>query len=109
MSIKVGIVGTGNVARNNYLPFLSCQEDVSLVYYSRTRSRAVRFSTVIRSSQAGCSVMAPWAIIASRPCKDSTPYLAKMSSRLRNNSHFFSRRGLSEVTICYPLDLKGAG
>ena len=40
MSIKVGIVGTGNVARNNYLPFLSRQEDVALVYFSRTRSRA---------------------------------------------------------------------
>jgi predicted dehydrogenase len=39
-SIKVGIVGTGNVARNNYLPYLSRQEDVSLVYYTRTRSRA---------------------------------------------------------------------
>ena len=39
-SIKVGIVGTGNVARSNYLPFLSRQEDVSLVYYSRTRSKA---------------------------------------------------------------------
>jgi predicted dehydrogenase len=40
MSIKVGILGTGNVARNNYLSFLSGQEDVSLVYCSRTRSRA---------------------------------------------------------------------
>ena len=40
MSIKVGVLGTGNVARNNYLPFLSRQEDVSLVYHSRTRSRA---------------------------------------------------------------------
>ena len=40
MSIKVGIVGTGNVARSTYIPFLSRQEDVSLVYFSRTRSRA---------------------------------------------------------------------
>jgi predicted dehydrogenase len=40
MSIKLGIVGTGNVARNNYLPYLSRQEDVGLVYYTRTRSRA---------------------------------------------------------------------
>jgi predicted dehydrogenase len=40
MTVKVGIVGTGKVARNNYLPFLSRQEDVSLVYYTRTRARA---------------------------------------------------------------------
>ncbi len=40
MAIKVGIVGTGKVARNNYLPYLSRQADVSLVYYSRTQARA---------------------------------------------------------------------
>jgi len=40
MSLKIAILGTGNVARNNYLPFLSRQEDVSLLYYSRTRTKA---------------------------------------------------------------------
>jgi predicted dehydrogenase len=40
MSIKIAVVGTGNVARNNYLPFLSGQEDVVLTYFSRTRSKA---------------------------------------------------------------------
>jgi predicted dehydrogenase len=40
MSIKVGIVGTGNVARNSYLPFLSKQPDVALLYHSRTRAKA---------------------------------------------------------------------
>ena len=40
MKIRLAIVGTGNVARNNYLPFLSRQEDVVLTYFSRTRSKA---------------------------------------------------------------------
>lgn len=41
MSIHIAVLGTGNVARNNYLPFLSRQDDVSLIYYSRTQSKAV--------------------------------------------------------------------
>ena len=40
MSIKIAIVGTGNVARNNYLPFLAAQDDVVLSYFSRTQSKA---------------------------------------------------------------------
>jgi len=40
MSLKIAILGTGNVARNNYLPFLSRQDDVSLLYHSRTRAKA---------------------------------------------------------------------
>ena len=40
MSLKVAIVGTGNVARASYLPYLAKQEDVSLSYYSRTRAKA---------------------------------------------------------------------
>ena len=40
MSIKLSIVGTGKVARSNYLPFLSKQDEIDLTYYSRTRSKA---------------------------------------------------------------------
>ena len=40
MSIVIAIVGTGNVARNNYLPFLSKQDDVDLRYFSRTQLKA---------------------------------------------------------------------
>ncbi|TFH14950.1 MAG: Gfo/Idh/MocA family oxidoreductase [Lentisphaerales bacterium] len=40
MPVKIAVVGTGNVARNNYLPYLSKQKDVVLTYYSRTRSKA---------------------------------------------------------------------
>jgi len=40
MNLKIAIVGTGNVSRNNYLPFLARQPDVTLIYHSRTRSKA---------------------------------------------------------------------
>ena len=40
MAIKIAVVGTGGVARDSYLPFLSKQEDVVLTYFSRTRSKA---------------------------------------------------------------------
>jgi len=40
MRLKIAVIGTGEVARANYLPFLSRQEDVDLIYHSRTRSKA---------------------------------------------------------------------
>lgn len=40
MTIKIAIVGTGSVARNSYLPYLSKQKDVVLTYYSRTPAKA---------------------------------------------------------------------
>ena len=40
MSLKIGILGTGNIARGNYIPCLAAEEDVSLGYYTRTRAKA---------------------------------------------------------------------
>ena len=40
MTLKIAIVGTGNVARQSYLPYLSRREDVRLSYFSRTRAKA---------------------------------------------------------------------
>ena len=40
MTLKIAIVGTGSVARNNYLPYLSKQPDVVLTYFSRTPAKA---------------------------------------------------------------------
>lgn len=40
MTLKIAIVGTGRVARQNYLPYLSKRQDVLLSYYSRTRTKA---------------------------------------------------------------------
>ncbi len=38
--LKIAVVGAGKVARSNYLPYLSAQSDVHLIYYSRTREAA---------------------------------------------------------------------
>jgi predicted dehydrogenase len=40
MTLKIAIIGTGNVARQNYLPYLSRRQGVRLSYYSRTRAKA---------------------------------------------------------------------
>lgn len=40
MSVRIAIVGTGSVARKSYLPYLSSQADVELVYFNRTQSKA---------------------------------------------------------------------
>ncbi len=37
--MKIGIIGTGNVAVNNYLPCLSKHHDFEFIYLSRTRSK----------------------------------------------------------------------
>ena len=38
--VKVAIVGTGNIARSNYLPYLIKYEDVELSYFNRTPAKA---------------------------------------------------------------------
>ena len=38
--MKIGIIGTGNVATKNYLPVFTAHDDVSLCYYNRTKSKA---------------------------------------------------------------------
>ena len=38
--LKIAIVGTGNVAQRNYLPYLADEADVSLGYYNRTLEKA---------------------------------------------------------------------
>ncbi len=38
--MRVAVVGTGSVAQGCYLPCLSQQDDVELLYFSRTRARA---------------------------------------------------------------------
>jgi predicted dehydrogenase len=38
--MHLAIIGTGNVVKNNYLPFLSQQKDVTLAYWNRDRAKA---------------------------------------------------------------------
>ena len=38
--MNIGVIGTGSVARTNYLPYLAKREDVTLTYFSRTPGKA---------------------------------------------------------------------
>ncbi len=40
MTLKLAIIGTGKVAREEYIPFLATQSDVSLGYFNRTAQSA---------------------------------------------------------------------
>jgi predicted dehydrogenase len=40
MTLKIGIVGTGNICSRNYIPSLSAQPDVALGYFNRTVAKA---------------------------------------------------------------------
>ncbi len=40
-NLKIGIVGTGNVTTQSYLPYLSQEPDVALGYFNRTHDKTV--------------------------------------------------------------------
>lgn len=40
MTLKIAVIGTGKVSRDNYVPFLAGQSDVTLAYHNRTRQTA---------------------------------------------------------------------
>jgi predicted dehydrogenase len=63
MSLKIAIVGTGNVARSNYVPFLARQEDVDIVYLSRTRAKA----EALAAEFGGLVVDTPQELAAQQP------------------------------------------
>jgi predicted dehydrogenase len=63
VGLKIGIVGTGSVAQNNYLPFLSGQNDVTLTYLNRTRSKAEKCAEQF----GGTVVDTPEELLAGEP------------------------------------------
>ena len=44
MALRIAVVGTGKVSRDNYIPYLAGQPDVELGYYNRTHSKALQAS-----------------------------------------------------------------
>jgi len=61
--IRVGIVGAGNVARNNYLPWLSRQEGMELYCYSRTPAK----TEAVAAQFGACVVTSPADLAAVKP------------------------------------------
>lgn len=44
MTLRIAVVGTGNVSKNNYLPYLAGQPDVELGLYNRTHAVAAQLA-----------------------------------------------------------------
>lgn len=42
MALKIAVIGTGKVSRDNYIPYLATQADIELGYYNRTRDTALQ-------------------------------------------------------------------
>ena len=51
--MRIAIVGTGHVAKDCYLPFLSSQKDVELSYFSRTAAKAQACATAFGGKVCG--------------------------------------------------------
>ena len=61
--LRIAVVGTGEVARKNYLPFLATQPDVTLACWNRTAEKAVQ-----AGREFGCKVLPTLeAVAAWRP------------------------------------------
>ncbi len=75
MTLKIGIVGTGNVARANYMPCLTAEKDVELGYYNRTASKAEQFATDF----GGRAFQSPGNLVAWDP--DAVLVLTKENDR----------------------------
>lgn len=67
MTLRIAIVGTGKVARDNYLPFLAAQPDVTLAYWNRTlataRDIAATFGGDVCTSLADVAAWKPTAVL----------------------------------------------
>lgn len=53
MSLKIAILGTGKIARRQYIPNLVEHEDVTLCYYNRTRDKAEEIAREFGGRVAG--------------------------------------------------------
>ena len=66
MTLRIALVGTGNVAKRNYVPCLAEREDVELGYYNRTRAKAdaiaAEFGGVVFDSLEALSAWNPDSI-----------------------------------------------
>ena len=73
--LKLAIVGTGNVTRKNYVPFLAAQPGVELAYWNRTpdkaRAMAAEFGGAVCASLAALMAWQPAAVfvLTSETCR----------------------------------------
>ncbi len=84
--MKIGIAGTGNVARANYMPCLTAEKDVELGYYNRTPSKAEEFA----ADFGGQAFSSPGDLVAWEP--DAILVLTRENDRFEAASALLAHR-----------------
>jgi predicted dehydrogenase len=106
MPLKIAIVGTGGVARRNYIPFLAAQPDVVLGYHNRTPEKAAacaaEFGGVVFDSLQELAAWQPDSILVltSETCRDEIglALLELGARRLFFEKPLVARNGQANVT-----------
>ncbi len=61
MALKIAVVGTGTVSRDNYIPFLAGQPDIELGLYNRTQATALQIAQEFGATAfSSLDEVAPW-------------------------------------------------
>lgn len=61
MALKIAVVGTGSVSRDNYIPFLAAQPDIELGLYNRTHATALQLAQEIGATAfSSLEEIVPW-------------------------------------------------
>jgi predicted dehydrogenase len=104
--LKIGIVGTGRVAKGNYLPYLSKRPNTTLLYFSRTKEKAdacaAQFGGKVCETPAALVAEQPDAILVLTNEKDRfaavSALLPLMPRRLFFEKPLVALRGQADVT-----------
>lgn len=106
MTLKIAVIGTGQVALNNYIPYLVSQPDVTLAYYNRTQARAQemaeKFGGEVFSSLDAVAAWDPTSalVLTSETVRDDigTQLIALGVPRLFFEKPLVARDGQAHVT-----------
>lgn len=106
MTLKIAIVGTGKVARKQYIPFLSGIADVSMGYYNRTTSVAEEIAREFNGTAlVSLEEVAEWRpdsvlVLTSETCRDEvgTALIELGAPRLFFEKPLVAREGQAHVT-----------
>jgi predicted dehydrogenase len=97
VGLCIGIVGCGKVAQSSYLPFLSQQKDLQLLYYSRTPDKAAACAQRF----GGRAVDSPDALAAASP--DAVLVLTRETQRAEAISALLETKGIPRLFFEKPL------
>jgi predicted dehydrogenase len=97
VGLCIGIVGCGNVAQSSYLPFLSQQKDVKLLYLSRTPEKAAACAQRF----GGRAVETPEALAAGSP--DAVLVLTRETQRAQAIAALLRTTGIPRLFFEKPL------